>query len=445
MTVDDMCRRLNNRLGAPLVFEGRLVKDLIADQSVCRQLFERYAKDVSYEGFKDVLRFHMQNGMVVASLASKPAPNNSLMPNKPLLRPAVFKNVNNSCYFHSAMLMLYQMRGWYRTRRCLPNRLLYALDDLLQLMEAKDHISASELQDAYSLVQKEVFPGQVNRQQDANEFFMSLFKVMVSAKCDMEPLSFVTIAKTFEPADSPDMVIQSLVFKAKPLDANLVEEFTFRWVGLPPDKRKLSEWTVVDGDIVERDAHKRNGKKSNYQPEISRADANRFGQLDFDTQEPTVRQTTEQTSQILNLVLPADRSDVCQLVADVLAKGQVTVSQVQPKNQPQALFNLKTKAEETYARVAQFLMVLMVYDPRTVIAGRQFTCTDSILVGADRYALTCVIYRSGDNAGGHYTAAVRTDGRWMYYDDVSETRVPVPSLVGSRVPFMLLFQKNLST
>ena len=522
MTVDDVCRYLDNRLGGRLVFEGHVVRNLSHKQSVCRQLYERWrtrtGKNLSYEKFKKSLRFRIQNGGIIASVAYDPTPmiaaaglaaagavglgayygasysaakssegasagpkSNPSPPdlvksfdfshsNDDGLRPAVFENINNSCYFHSAMLMLYQMKEWFLNRVCNQQQhaLLLNLDGLLKSMDDKSLIRAREVYDVYQVIQIELFPGSAqNRQQDANEFFVKLFKVMSeNAGCDLKPVSFGTTIETFEPLGTKAMEIRSLIFEAKPIDVKMVDEFEVLWGTLSNDQKKLNEWTVIDTKIVARDAKKRDSRKSGYQPGLARGDANRFDSLEFPTRYPILRRKEVQTPQVLNLVLPADRSDVCQLVADILIRGQTTMSQVLPvvgdldapviQNgswtvsdtfdvDPEALFNLKTKAKETYTQVGQYLMVLIVYDPAT-LSCRNFMYSDSILVGADTYVLTCVIYRQGCNSSsGHYTAALLSKKLgWVYYNDTTQTRIPVQNLteIKGAVPFMLLFQKE---
>lgn len=494
MTVEDVCRYLDNRLGGRLVFEGHVVRNLSHKQSVCRQLYERWrtrtGKNPSYEKFKKSLRFRIQNGGIIASVAYDPTPmiaaaglaaagavglgayygasysaakssegasagpKSNPSPSdlvksfdfSHLLRPAVFENINNSCYFHSAMLMLYQMREWFLNRVCNQQHvLLQTLDGLLNSMDSKSLIRAKEVDIVYQVIQRELFPGSTkNRQQDANEFFTRLFGVMGNAGCNLDSISFTTTINIFQPQDSNDMLIPFLNFKTKNISDQEVRNFATRWDKLADAKKKFEEWTVVDGKIVERDVNRRDCKKNDYQPAISRADANRFDSLDFDIYEPAIsRKDDVQKSQVLNIVLRADRSNVCKLVADVLTNGQMTVSQV--SLDPQALFNHKTKAKETYTQMGPYLMVLMVYDP-TTLSCLNFTYSDTILVGADTYALTCVIYRQGCNSSsGHYTAALLSkELGWVYYNDTTQTRTPVQNLteIKAAVPFMLLFRKE---
>ena len=356
-------------------------------------------------------------------------------------RPALFTNVNNSCYFHASMLMLYQMRTWYFNRRCKDNALLSCIDRLLREMETKDRISGGEVTWYYSRIQREMFPRDINRQQDANEFFLNLFLIMGSADCDLTHVSFKTTIDTCFPMDSDAMIIRSLTFNAKPIDDAEVRAFEQKWFEFEPEfaseQKKFTYWTVIDGKITKRTQADHN--KPNYQPQIQSADANPFDSLDFEVGK--LKKLEELTYQILNLVLPKDRSDVCKLVEEAILDGQTKINQLKFDSN-QDLFNYKTKSFEKYKEIDEYLMVLLAYDPTTV-GFRQFEYLDTILIGPHTYRLTCVIYRIGcGRDAGHYTAALFVNSKWIYYDDSKQMRKEVASLTGSSgVPFMLLFQR----
>jgi len=467
---------------------------------------KKTGRQKSYEDFKKMLRFRMSKGWVVANVSYDPVPviaaaagltalaaggvayaklrrgspvnvSPSISANTPKLdphrinsssdrppdtdgssrmdapkldphvsfdpienRPAVFVNVGNSCYFHASMLMLYQMRKWYFARDCNDNALLSELGQLLHQMGIKDCIRGPEVRKYYLNIQRAMFPADVNRQQDANEFFLTLFRIMSSdANCNLTPVSFKTIIDTCEPVDSDAMKINSLIFEAKPIDSDEVRDFERRWIEFQPEQRNFTQWTVIDGKIVKRTQG--DSKKPGYQPQIQSGDANPFGSLDFETL-PQTRRREELTFQILNLVLPNDRSDVCKLVELAMLEGQTKIGQV--KLDPKLdLFNYKTKSFETYENVDEYLMVLMAYDPKSV-GSRRFEYLDTIEIGLYTYRLTCVIYRIGCGANaGHYTAALFVGSTWVHYDDLSQSRTDVANLGVLRgVPFMLLFHRQ---
>jgi hypothetical protein len=343
------------------------------------------------------------------------------------------------------MLMLYQMKEWFINRQCEQQHvLLTTLDNLLDLMNSQSVINEQDITPFYQIIQTEMFPANKNWQQDANEFFTSLFEIMQSATCNLDQVTFSAIVETFDPIDTPDMEIRSLIFGATPIDPQKVFNFSRKWETLPPEQQNLQWWTVVNGEIVERPEKNRIRGTKDYQPAISRGDVDDFESLDFKT-EATIRRTTLERYQVFNIVLPAERSDVCKLVEDVLKHGQMTSSQLISNHRPRSLFNLKTKKNETYNNFPWYLLVLMKYVPRSIAADRKFTYMDAITVNDDdSYALTCVIYRRGcGSESGHFTAALFGTSGWVYYNDRTKSRDKVQNLaeLEERVPFMLLFQK----
>jgi uncharacterized UBP type Zn finger protein len=60
------------------------------------------------------------------------------------------------------------------------------------------------------------------------------------------------------------------------------------------------------------------------------------------------------------------------------------------------------------------------------------------------YHLTCVIFRSGcGRDSGHYTAALKIEADWIFYNDLANARKIINGNLSSvpGTPFMMLFKR----
>ena len=363
------------------------------------------------------------------------------------VRPGGFENMGNSCYFHSAMLMLYQMKDWYseQVKSSIDEYgrdMLLSLDALLVEMGEYPQLSILLTTPPYETVQDVLFPRDRNRQQDANEFFTGLFQIMLLNKCNLASITFGAISQTFDPDPAHLQEIPYLVHNAQFVPSNVVEEFRTRWNKLKKKDQDFENWTLGERDgnpkIVRRT--NRDPKSAFYQPPIQRASLADPDPTGIDIMDTSRSQTVDET--ILRVYLPPGRGDVCTLIESAFNEGQDVA--VGAKH---GFFNAKTIVDYTYTFLpAKFLIVSMWFAPNKV--SRFFAYCDTISLQFDEtsypYDLQCVIFRFGCTAdAGHYTAALKAGDQWVYYDDSPPSRklTTLEELSEiSGVPFMLLFK-----
>ena len=362
------------------------------------------------------------------------------------VRPGVFENMGNSCYFHSAMLMLYQMKEWYsdqvESAKGDGLEMLTTLDELLESMEQESRVSTELTTHAYNLAQSVLFPLDLNRQQDANEFFVGLLNTMGDHECDLRAITFGARADTFDPDPDHLQEIPFLVHNAQFVPLDLVQAFRTRWNALERKDQDLEGWTLVEQDgtpqIVRRTVRDR--RRQDYQPPLQRAS--------LEDPDPTGIQTTDvfrtqdSSETILRVYLPPRRGDVCKLIESTFNNGQDVATGAR-----YGLFNVKTIRHYMYTSLpAKFLIVSMWFNPNKV--ADKFEYCNAISLAYDgrlfQYDLQCVVFRFGCTAdSGHYTAALKVGRRWVYYDDSPPSRklATIDKLSDiSGVPFMLLFK-----
>ena len=504
LNVDALCAALDNRLDHRLMFEGKVVRGLHRRESVCRQLYDRWlsmgGKHSTYDLFKKSLRFRVNNGWVMASVKydptpviaagvaglgltaaglgayqylKKPKPLISNLPNtnanlKPIvwtpgpedkwrdasgdLRPGVFRNMGNSCYFHSAMLMLFQMRDWFRAtvrstiedevKHGSEEEMLKNLEELLSSMETNALLGTELIGPVYKNVQGILFPNEPpNRQQDANEFFMRLFGTMQRLGLSMDGIGFKSVSTLFDPAPDTTQQIRSLEIGGLPIEEKLVDKFFNEWLGFDKEspEYKLTNWTLENEQFVART--QKDKKSPGYQDEVSVGNDYNFNPQDIVT--TTSSRTNEtQPMYVLNVYLPPTEHDICKIV-ERTNSGQDTPGNLRI---PGDLFNSKTKIHEKYEfEERDYYLVLMKYYPGKTAS--KFTYCDMITLGAHQYSLDCIIFRMGGTGScGHFTAALNINSQWVYYDDSPPKRklttLDELSDVRWAVPFMLLFNKS---
>lgn len=363
------------------------------------------------------------------------------------VRPGGFENMGNSCYFHSAMLMLYQMKDWYseQVKSSIDGYgrdMLLSLDALLVEMGEDPQLSILLTTPPYNLVQDVLFPRDRNRQQDANEFFTGLFQIMLLNKCNLASITFGAISQTFDPDPKSLQEIPYLVHNAQFVPSNVVEEFRTRWNKLEKKDQDFENWTLGERDgnpeIVRRT--NRDPNSAFYQPPIQRASLADPDPTGIDIKNTSRSQTVDET--ILRVYLPPGDSDVCTLIESAFNEGQDVA--VGAKH---GFFNAKTIVDYTYTFLpAKFLIVSMLFVPNKM--SRFFVYCDTISLQFDGisypYDLQCVIFRFGCTAdSGHFTAALKVGDQWVYYDDSPPSRklTTLEELSEiSGVPFMLLFK-----
>lgn len=494
LNVDALCAALDNRLDHRLMFEGKVVRGLHRRESVCRQLYDRWlsmgGKHATYDLFKKSLRFRVNNGWVMASVKydptpviaagvaglgltaaglgayqylKKPKPLISNLPNKnakpprtpspsdPRLdapddwRPGVFKHINSSCYFHAAMLMLFQMKDWYHSavektisadELSDEANLLKKLDELLTDMEQYSLLSTQLTTPAYDTVQRILFPAERrNRQQDA-DIFSALYAIMEPLGIDLKSVTLDRRVKTFEPAVDNEQ-IKELRFEEQNVGQALVDEFEKKWKTLQGQDRLLENWTMVDGKIVSR-TNKRNGTDG-FQREISIGGDDNFSPDDVKVDQSTDPEERREPLFPLIVTLLPENGEVCKLVEATFNNGRFVAAN---KRLDGNLFNSKTKRHESFVYTdLSYCVVLMQLRPNAV--PKKFEYCPEISLQGHAYMLTCIIFRVGCGIdSGHYTAGLKIGDAWVYYDDIPPKRkMTTLEALSKAVPFMLLFKK----
>lgn len=369
------------------------------------------------------------------------------------VRPGVFENMGNSCYFHSAMLMLYKTKDWYSDQVEFAEKssvdggrseMLSMLDELLKNMESHSQLPTSLTMPAYDSVQRVLFPLDLNRQQDANEFFVGVLNTMERLNYNIDAFKFPVTEQRFDPDPAHLQEIDSLVHNARLVPRRLVESFKRKWATLSEADRNLDNWTLVkkngSPEIVRRTVRDRDS--DGYQPPLQRAN--------LDDPDPTGVKITDgyetRNSQetVLKVYLPPGRGDVCRLIETAFNEGQYVAVGF-----GYGLFNVKTLIRYTYTYPpGKYLVVSMLFNPDHVPDA--FEYCESISLNYERvrraFYLHCVIFRFGCTAdAGHYTAALKVDDQWVYYDDSPPSRklATLDELSAIKgVPFMLLFRRE---
>jgi hypothetical protein len=348
--------------------------------------------------------------------------------------PAVFTNYANSCYFHASMLMLFQMREWLSAK--LQNEL--QIMPLLAAMSTHNVLTKKSFIGPYMLVQNALSANNITfQQQDANEFIMYL----ISRIGNPVEIQFDTHSHLNKPPIDKEVSIDELVCNGRPIIENNVQVFGQYWKILTDEQKDLSLYTLDGNIIIPKD---KGGRECNIV----------VGSPAFDdvvnfTVQDKEEEPKHGTDTILKVVLRPDieeNTNVCELIQNEFNTSQMSVVGF-PSGTPKSLFHVKAKQTTVFAPNSknQFYIVHLQYKPNE-ISGKKFTYRDAVDFQGVCYDLTCVIFRSGCGANsGHYTAALRIEQEWIYYNDYPQTRKIIPYGDLSKVPgtpFMMLFKRR---
>jgi hypothetical protein len=348
--------------------------------------------------------------------------------------PAVFTNYANSCYFHASMLMLFQMREWLSAK--LQNEL--QIMPLLTAMSTHDVLTEKSFIEPYTLVQNALNAHNITfQQQDANEFIMYL----ISRIRDPAEIQFGTSSHLNKPPIDKEVSIDKLVCNGRPIIKKNVQVFGQYWEILTDEQKDLSLYTLDGKIIIPKDKGRQECNIAVGSPAFD--DVVNFEVQDRD-EEPN-----HGTDTILKVVLRPDikeNTNVCELIQNEFNTSQISVVGVH-SGTPNSLFHVKAKKTTVFTPNSknQFYIVHFQYKPNE-ISGKHFTYRDAVDFQGVCYDLTCVIFRSGCGANsGHYTAALRIEQEWIYYNDYPQTRKIIPDGDLSKVPgtpFMMLFKRR---
>lgn len=490
LTVNQTCERLNNRLDTPLLFEGRRVKlrpnDSVCRQLY--QLWRRRSHQVrDYPSFKQSLRFQLARdvtrvtmardlrpwvaggltaaGLGAASawyLTSRDTPtmkstatggrgNAGTTRNQPQQpqqkfeaypyddlkcgpernendsgKPAVFQHWNNSCYFHSAMLILYQMKDWFLETQ--PNAdsseyvnaapLLADLKFLITRMSKQDVIPVKCFSTIYTRAHQIVFPTHSKGcQEDTDSFLNGVFNrvadisEIVVAKNTWECVSKELIPLYYDGQKVPEAVTLPFSQTADRNDKGEIIFGNYSYEGTEIVKKKGKRWEFMKTDLISQEAIPDN--------ELT---------LSAFTAEPWTRLK----------VLPGE--DFFYNIQVRLESEKVWYTRCE---NPDYYPGLMVRCRRTRKfEPSKYLIVHVHYGlPKDFKTTLKET---NIKLKGRAYTLIGATFRDGSTggSGGHYTAAIAIEDQWWYYDDLGPTRYNIESLSQITLwPQTLLFRR----
>jgi hypothetical protein len=500
LSVDAICRRLDNRTGSVLAFNGKIVV-LNAKESACRQLWKMSGMR-DYERFKRQLRFDVKKDgsvsahvafdptMLIAASAAglalaggvgasryfkaksqgaqsstvtgsekpgpkpelkpKPGPTPALKPKpevvKPPTNPTDWKDTDEgplgfdskSRYLLPLMLLSFKMDFDQFIKQA----------ELTSQMDPERHAAIAPL----SALSGSMIDGlyvRIDSQSQAAigaydgyfanypEYEMDLDKyVMIFLDGIIDKWCNCQFGREFTRKYST-IEIKSLTFKTKPLHTDQVAAFEKKWAGLPRGHQLLEDWTIDDGEF-ERISYDAFDYKNN--PDKYTPPLHRGGPDPCDQSEFKTGDRPDSRSdnrKILDLVLPPGETNICSRLQHVLKHGQTVVVGVVQSTLGK-LFKIKAKQEETYAITGKNIIVSLKCTPN------QFKFEPSIKVpsrkGETDYALTLVVFKT---EGDRLVTTILVDGSWIYYDGSMKKHVPSNNLEAvDGVPLMLLVQST---
>ena len=356
---------------------------------------------------------------------------------KPGTRPALFEHNVNSCYFHASMLMLYQMKDWIDSNITEKGGLLGSIKTVLDIMSKKDRIPISEFEESYKLVQHALDGNGIpNQQQDANEFIVYL----ISQIADKTPIQFETQSSLNYPPQGEAIEIKKLVCDGIPISVHNVAKFAEYWGKLSGQQKNLSLYTQESGVIVPKDETWK-GKRA---CTLTRGGPSFDDVVDFKV-EQKIHSFDHAEDTILKVVVRPgveNSINVCTLIENEFNGEQVHVvgRNLGPER---PLFDVKVKQTTTFSDPNQFCIVHLKYRPND-ISGKSFQYCNQVELQNVKYDLTCVIFRSGCGVNsGHYTAALKIEADWIFYNDLANARKIINGNLSSvpGTPFMMLFKR----
>lgn len=474
LTVNQACERLNNRLDTPLLFEGRRVKlgsrDSVCRQLY--QLWRRRSHQVlDYSSFKRLLRFQLARdvtrvtmardlrpwvaggltaaGLSAASLwylnsrseatenqtstaglgnigtkriqtlanleADYPyeelqcgAETNKNMDGSDI--PAVFKHWNNSCYFHSAMLMLYQMKDWFlETEPALDSSeyanaapVLADLKFLIERMSKQDEIPVECFRTIYTRANKFLFPTNSRGcQEDTDSFLNAVFNRVK----DPSGVAFQVNTQYYTSKEHIP-----LYYGGVEVPKEVIEPFTKIAERNEKGEIKFDEYTYDGHAIVKNKGIK---KWVFMLPE-------NIGQQSIPDDELTSSKSKTSHWTRLQVQPGLDLFENIRLELDSEQKCYTRCTN--PENPDLRVRCLETT---TYKALSNYFIVHLRYVREFQNYKSTLSETDIDLQG-HAYTLIGVTFRNGDTPGsGHYTASIKIGDQWWYYDDLGPQRLKI--------------------
>lgn len=476
LTVNQTCERLNNRLDTPLLFEGRRVK-LRPNDSVCRQLYQLWRRRshqvLDYGSFKQSLRFQLARDVTRVTMARDLSPwvaggltaaglgaaslwylksRNEKTPtgNTPTQKrkivipdyaydtlecgevklgvtmPAVFANGDNSCYFHSAMLMLYQMKDWFLDTKPQPDStevqnaapLLNDLKHLIRLMSTHDTLPFRCFRPLYERAQSILFPTEKRCQEDADEFLGKVFdRVKDRSEVDVKRVTHQWASKELLP----------LISQQKEVPEQVTLDFIRRNVRNQKGEIIFDDYTYDGKEIVKEPRKK-----------LFFIDVEKIPEVAMVKHELTQSNSIRESVSLLPILPGPDFFANIRSELDTVHEFYTRCKN--PDYYPDLM--VRCLATMTYEPLSKYFIVRVQYDKRSPNIRPELTQTDIDLQGRT-YTLIGVTFRGGATAGsGHYTAAIKIGEQWLYYDDLGPKRYKIESLSAINLwPQTLLFRR----
>jgi hypothetical protein len=478
LTVEQTCRRLDNRLDTPLLFEGRPVQ-LRPRGSVCRQLYRlwtlRNDQVLDYESFKDALRFRLTRdltevtmardlipwiasgltgGLGIAALyylnskqASKqlslliPDSDNSLVKADPW--PALFRNAGNSCYFHAAMQMIYQMKDWFMDTQPAANdvdasqfkpkykgqidplafvghaaKILDELKSLITCMQQYEILEQHVFGATYQTVTNYFLPNSPpGQQQDANDFLVKLFQCI-------QDVSAISIRRHSTKLISRKLLPWTCGGEEIPID--VMTEFY-----LTNPSKPISDYTFDSS---------RNAIRLKAKDECSLETPAIIKQDIIDGQDVDRQEIDEDPANILKV---PPQKQLCACVKKLFLPHVEFITCINKsihERMQVACSKIVVQTPSTY------LIVHVTFDPDQCPSNFTVDWCRDIEIHQHLFDLICVIYKTGCRESGHYTASLKIDDEWKFYDDTAQTVQaiggPDPPGAKKALPLMLLFKRR---
>jgi hypothetical protein len=353
--------------------------------------------------------------------------------------PALFRNAGNSCYFHAAMQMIYQMKDWFMQTQPAANNvdpsrfkpkyegqkdplafmghtteILDELKGLITKMERYEMLERQDFEVTYKTVTKLFLPNNPSGQQeDSNDFLVKLFQCIKDVSAiSIRRHTTKLISKNILPWTCGDQVIPR----------HVMEQF----YSTHPSK-SISNYTFDSSQNEIR--LKADGECSLETPAIV--------EQDIDGQDVDRQEIDEEPANILKV---HPQKQLCYFVETLFLPHTEFITCINKpihERMPVACSKIVLQTPSTY------LIVHVTFDPDRCISNFRVDWCVDITIHERAYDLICVIYKTGCRDGGHYTASLKIDSEWKFYDDTARN-VQVIGGPGDKegLPLMLLFKRR---
>jgi hypothetical protein len=356
--------------------------------------------------------------------------------------PAAIAQMGNSCYFHSTLLLLYNMKDAVDKFKVDKNnsQLFTKLRKALQMMSERVVIKDdTELKNLYKLVQRRIF-NERGAQQDAPGMLSGLFELV---KNDQQLVENFQSETTFQFSNVEIKALacsidgEVLLITGKPLD-----DFERKWSLWRKDEKKnakslvLANWAFDKKNqiIVKKPKKPKELDREQYCG-LERAAVSQVVQTDY---EKVDTRKFEVIGPILKIPLPTSGKGTrkpCAIVQKYLSKPQQSV--VARARHDLDLFNFQClQTTAIIPPTAKYFIVQLTFRVTRDMKVR-FEYEDAV----PGYELICVVHKTGGAYGGHYRTSLKFHGRWHAYDDFPLTRKHIQHPSASAPPYLLLFRR----